>query len=140
MRTVRPRWTTAAGVVTALTAATLLSSASAAQGASPEELCGAGFGTVNSQALPNGAGTVYLLYNNDDGRNCAVTIRSGSGGPVYMDVGLRHAGDDSTAVWDSGSFAQYAGPVYLQAAGICVDWTGAISDRSITVHETNCGS
>ncbi|RCV49808.1 spore-associated protein [Marinitenerispora sediminis] len=140
MRTVRTRWTAAAGVVTALISATVLSSASAAQGATPEGLCGTGFGVVNSQALPNGAGTVYLLYNNGSGENCAVTLRSGSGGAVYMDVGLRHAGDSSTATWDHGSFAQYAGPVYLQAAGICVDWSGAIGDRSITVRETNCGA
>src|SRR5436309_222547 len=76
----------------------------------PEQVCGAGYRVVDQQRLTaNGAahGTVYLLYNSGDGRNCAVTlkaVRLGASSPVSAYVEAR--GRPRTA--DAGRFAYYA--------------------------------
>jgi hypothetical protein len=139
-------WSTWLGVVTIAASALLMSSATAAQGADPAQVCtegrsGAGPYTrvANSWSVPGGQGTLYLFYNGDTGYNCAVTVGNVSGS-TYMDVGLRQADNDATTDCDEGNFAQFAGPVYVQARGICVDVTGAVGDRSVVATGTNCGS
>jgi hypothetical protein len=136
-------WASAAGAIVIAASALVLTSATAAQGADPAEVCNTGSGRpagsgpfrpVGSVAVPGGGGTVHLLY--DDVYNCAVTINNGVG-TVYMDVGLRQAGNGAGS-WDSGNFAEYAGPVYVSARGICVDYTGAVGDQSATLTGTNC--
>ncbi|WP_231391502.1 spore-associated protein [Nocardiopsis sp. CNS-639] len=137
---------TLAAAVATVASILVLSSATTAQGADPAQVCNSGpnrpadagtFGWVNETAVPNGQGTVYLYYDNAGGYNCAVTI--GTAGTMYMDVGLRQSGSGG-GTWDSGTFDQYAGPVYVHAPGICVDTTGAVGDQSATLTGTNCGS
>lgn len=98
--------------------------------------CGSGYGVVNQ--APVSGGTVYLTYNNSNGRNCVVVMRSDPGSSMNMDASLKSA--DSTS-WktDPGSFTTYAGPVYLDAAGQCVDWGGAIGGEWVVRNGTNCG-
>lgn len=98
--------------------------------------CGSGYGVVNEAAVSGG--TVYLAYNSSNGRNCVVVVRSSAGGALNMDAALKRA--DSTS-WetDPGDWTEYAGPVYLDAAGQCVDWGGAIGDAWVVRTGTNCG-
>ncbi|MBV2364420.1 spore-associated protein [Streptomonospora sp. NEAU-YY374] len=130
----------------AITASLFMTSATAAQGADPAQVCRSGGGAdgsaytqpVNQVAVPGGKGTVYLYYDSATGINCAVTMGSVSGA-TYMDVGLRRT-QEGAGEWDSGTFSSYAGPVYVSAKGICVDFTGAVGDRSVTVIGKNCGA
>jgi hypothetical protein len=100
--------------------------------------CGSGYGVVNLIDLPNLRGTVYLTYNNSTGKNCVVTIRENPGTATLMEAYLRRSGTSSW-VKDSGNFTTYAGPVYVSAAGSCVDWGGTIGTASQTRTRTNCG-
>ncbi|MDA0566753.1 spore-associated protein [Streptomonospora sp. S1-112] len=137
-------WITATGTVAAITASLLMTSATVAQGADPAQVCRDGRAgstytqPVNQAAVPGGGGTVYLYYDNNTGYNCAVTMGAVSGS-TYMDVGLRRT-QEGAGQWDSGTFSSYAGPVYVEAKGICVDFTGAVGDRSVTVVGENCGA
>ncbi|WP_236543099.1 spore-associated protein [Spiractinospora alimapuensis] len=92
---------------------------------------------LESLTIPDGLGTVHLLWDDTTGTNCAMTFGSVSG-RTYMDVGLQHTGGDN-AVWDHGDFTQYAGPVYLEANFVCVDYTGAVGDRSAIDENRRCG-
>lgn len=125
---------TAAGLGLALIAAT--AGAAPAAAATYGGQCGSGYGVVNQAAVPGG--TVFLTYNSSTRKNCAVTIRSAPGAAMNMDVALKRS--NSTA-WqtDPGNWTQYAGPVYLSAAGQCVDWGGVIGDDWIVRTGTNCG-
>lgn len=137
------RWVTwaataavAAGLVMSTNTAAYGDEAQAVQVCNSEDPEDTDYTRVNHEALPDGLGTLYLLWDQESGQNCAITVGSVSS-RTYMDVGLRHEGG-SNAVWDHGDFTQYAGPVYLEARQICVDWTGAVGERSVTVTGTNC--
>lgn len=99
-------------------------------------VCGDGHNVINSAAIPGG--TVYLTYNNDDGENCVIVIRADEGEEMTMDAVLKTSTSTS---WerDPGEWTVYAGPVYLEAAGECVDWGGAIGDEWVVRNGTNCG-
>ena len=127
------RWTSC-GLTAALVA--VLANPAPAAAASYNGQCGSGYGVVNQASVPGG--TVYLTYNNSNGRNCVVVLRSNPGAAMNMDAALKRS--DSTS-WrtDPGSFTTYAGPVYQEAAGQCVDWGGAIGDEWIVRNGTNCG-
>ena len=74
-----------------------------------------------------------MLYNSS-GYNCAVTMKTvnvGKSSPVS--VWIQKQGGSSIA--DSGSFAWYAGPVYVKAPGACVRFGG--TGRSAP--SGNCG-
>lgn len=130
------------GVTAAMAAGLVMTSTSAANAETPEEVCNNNSSgdtnyVVNNDAdLPDGLGTVYLLWDHTSGTNCAITMGTASGS-TYMDVGLRHTGG-SNAEWDHGDFTQYAGPVYLEANFTCVDFTGAVGERSVTSLDKNC--
>ncbi|OOC55852.1 MULTISPECIES: spore-associated protein A [Nocardiopsis] len=98
--------------------------------------CGGGYQVVNKAAISGG--TVFLAYSGSTGKNCAVVVRSSPGGAVDMDAALKRS--DSTS-WqtDPGDWTEYAGPVYVEAAGQCVDWGGAIGDEWVVRNGTNCG-
>nr|WP_239647018.1 spore-associated protein A [Nocardiopsis salina] len=99
-------------------------------------VCGDGYGVVNSAAVPGG--TVYLTYNNDNGENCVVVIREDVGEEMAMDAVLK-VGSQTEWERDPGQWTTYAGPVYLEAAGECVDWGGVIGDDWVVRNGTNCG-
>ncbi|WP_197039018.1 spore-associated protein A [Herbidospora cretacea] len=100
--------------------------------------CGSGYNLVNVRDFPDLRGTVYLTYNASTGKNCVVTIREKPGAPTLMEAYIRRSG---TTKWvkQSDDFTTYAGPVYLSAAGSCVDWGGTIGTQSVSRNGTNCG-
>lgn len=100
--------------------------------------CGTGYGVVNQFSLPNSRGTVFLTYNSSIGRNCVVTVRTNPGGATLMEAYLKRS---SASTWakDSDNYTTYAGPVYVSAAGHCVDWGGTIGTATRFRFGTNCG-
>ncbi|ROO90400.1 hypothetical protein EDD29_8125 [Actinocorallia herbida] len=100
--------------------------------------CGSGYTVVNVADFSDQRGTVYLTYSSSTGKNCVVTIREKPGAAAPMDAYLRRSG---TGAWvdDPGNWTTYAGPVYVSAAGSCVDWGGTIGTASLTRYGTNCG-
>jgi len=102
----------------------------------PEEVCGSGYGVVDSAALTGGR--VYLLYNNGNGYNCVVTLKSTSlGTPSPVSAFLEPQGAARTT--DQGSFGYYAGPVRRSAPGTCVKWGGSVGSSSYTSPFEHCG-
>ncbi|MEV0372392.1 spore-associated protein A [Streptomyces sp. NPDC050636] len=126
-----------AGIATMATATTA-SAAPAGATATYNGACGSGYSVVNSVPL-TGKGTVYLTYSAKTGKNCVVTVRNSPGKPVYMYTYLGPTDASSDPVFDSGEYTSYAGPVYLQAKGLCVDWGGTIETVSVSVSGSNCG-
>ncbi|MEV4629333.1 protein kinase [Micromonospora sp. NPDC049523] len=108
----------------------------------PGEVCGSGYQVVDSAPLTGTNGTqygkVYLLYNNGNGYNCTVTMKTtsvgtGSAVSAYLEVQGRPRSTDS------GSFAYYAGPVRAHAAGTCVRWGGSAGGASYDSPFEHCG-
>lgn len=102
----------------------------------PEEVCGSGFGVVDSAALTGGR--VYLLYNSGNGDNCVVTLKSTSlGTPTAVSALLEPRGGTRTT--DQGSYGYYAGPVKKHAPNVCVKWGGSVGSSSYTSPFEHCG-
>jgi hypothetical protein len=102
----------------------------------PEEVCGSGFGIVDSAALTGGR--VYLLYNAGNGDNCVATLKSTSlGSPTAVSAFLEPQGGTRTT--DQGSYDYYAGPVKKHAPGVCVKWGGSVGSSSYTSPFEHCG-
>jgi hypothetical protein len=101
-------------------------------------VCGTGYGVVNSAEI-GVEGTVYLTYSRATGNNCVVTIRNTAGRAVPMVAQLTVTATSETAA-DNGNYTSYAGPVYLHAAGKCVNWYGAINGASNGKVGTNCSA
>ena len=128
----------ALGMTAAAATVGVLTNAAPAQTALYGGQCGSGYNVVNLIDLPDLRGTVYLTYNASSGKNCVVTLREHPGTATLMEAYLRRSGTSSWAK-DSGNFTTYAGPVYVSAAGSCVDWGGTIGTASKTRYGTNCG-
>ncbi len=64
--------------------------------------------------------------------------RCSPGSAMDMDAALKRS-DSGSWKTDPGSFTSYAGPVYLDAAGQCVDWGGSIGGEWVVRNGTNCG-
>ncbi|MFJ8825796.1 spore-associated protein A [Streptomyces sp. NPDC102467] len=111
----------------ALAAAGLTVAASPAQAAATayNGACGSGYKVIDSMSVNSGSGTVYLTYNN--GYNCVVTVNN-LGRTAYVDARVEVSGGN----WqeDEGRYSSYAGPVYVYAAGKCIDWGGYVSPAS----------
>ncbi|MFI7387129.1 spore-associated protein A [Streptomyces sp. NPDC049813] len=128
--------------VAALTA--LAPAASAATPAAPAAsaayngACGAGYKVVN-QAPVTGKGTAYLTYSTATGKNCVVMIRTTTGDPVPMELYLGLAGSEIHDNYDVGDYRSYAGPLYVDARGACVDWWGRLDGTWFGRYGTNCG-
>ncbi|GAA1254899.1 M23 family metallopeptidase [Sphaerisporangium rubeum] len=102
----------------------------------PEEICGAGYTTIDSAALTGGR--TYLLYNSANGNNCVTTLKTTAPGTeASMSAFLEPQGASRTT--DSGSYGYYAGPVKRTAAGQCVKWGGSIGGSSYTSPFEHCG-
>jgi eukaryotic-like serine/threonine-protein kinase len=107
----------------------------------PAQVCGSGYKVIDSAALTkNGTlqATAYLLYNSGNGYNCTVTLKKTAVGvattvSAYMQV-EGHAGKT-----DSGSYADYAGPVRAAASSVCVKWGGSAGGASYTSPYEHCG-
>jgi hypothetical protein len=103
----------------------------------PQSACnsgGKGSGYYVLRSMGVSGGVAYLLYSNSTKYNCAVTIKSkhvGTKSPVSTWIQKKGGG----AISDSGSFAWYAGPVYVNAPGACVRFGG----NGSTAPYGNCG-
>ncbi|RKS09155.1 hypothetical protein DFP74_4884 [Nocardiopsis sp. Huas11] len=128
----------AVAAAAAITGTGLLATAAPAAAATYNGACGSGYTQVNKIELPNNRGTTFLTYNGSTGNNCVVTVRTNPGTATHMEAFIRTTGS-STWKKDSGNFTTYAGPVYLSAAGRCVDWGGTIGTATLTEKATNCG-
>lgn len=103
----------------------------------PTDACGTGYSVIDSQALGS-SGTVYLLYNSSNSRNCVATIKQvsvGTASPVSAMLQVQ----GSSAISDSGSFAYYAGPVSAAAGSTCVKWGGSVGSATYTSGYEHCG-
>ena len=100
--------------------------------------CGSGYSVVNWQNMQYGLGTVYLTYSSATGKNCVVTIQTEQKYANEMVAKIRRTGS-STWVVDKGDYRYYAGPVYVSAAGSCVDWYGSYLGGYAGGDATNCG-
>ncbi|WP_133741260.1 spore-associated protein A [Actinorugispora endophytica] len=102
--------------------------------------CGSGYSVVNSKSIGS-SGTVFLTYNSSNGYNCAVAKRNTAGSAILIEVGLSISPKGNH--WDAYEgdyFTSYAGPVYLSAAGSCVDWAGRFNGGTWYGKDgTNCG-
>ncbi|XVU28397.1 hypothetical protein ACQPZJ_15535 [Actinoplanes sp. CA-054009] len=130
-----------AASVVALTAATLAVTAAPAQAASYNGACGTGYRVIDSLKVGGttaGTGTAFLTYNN--GWNCVVVVSNTPGTRDWMRAQVKRSGD-SGWIEDAGNYTQYAGPVYVYAAGSCVDWGGAVGNKGLVWLEwdDHCG-
>ncbi|MFB6435538.1 spore-associated protein A [Streptomyces sp. NPDC056411] len=130
--------TAALAVASLATMATATTASAAPAAAAYNGACGSGYQVVNSVPV-TGKGTVYLTYSAKTGKNCVVTIRNSPGAPVYMYTYLTATNGSSDYVYDSGQYRSYAGPIYLAAKRLCVDWGGTIGSVSVNVSGSNCG-
>ncbi|MET7764507.1 spore-associated protein A [Streptomyces sp. NPDC005336] len=130
----------AAAVLASAVAGTvaLTPQASAATKAAYNGVCGSGYKVVNSAPIGT-KGTVFLTYNSAKGKNCVVTVRNTAGKPVPMFAYLYVQGADESAE-DGGAYTTYAGPVYGNGRGKCVDWAGGIDNQSTWTYGSNCGA
>ena len=90
---------------------------------SPAKVCGPGFAVIDQQRVQfRGGGlaaTAYLLYDNQSGRNCSVTVkRIRRGHRDFMTAFVQRRGGEPRV--DAGRFELYAAPVYVHAPGRCV--------------------
>lgn len=102
-----------------------------------KEVCGDDYGQIDSHALGN-AGRVYLMYNNSNGYNCVVTLKSTNIGESTSTSAFLEV-EGSSRKTDSGSYGYYAGPVRKYAASTCVKWGGSIGSESYTSGFEHCG-
>lgn len=127
-----------AAIVGSMVMATQASAAPASATAAYNGACGSGYGVVNSAPITN-KGTVYLTYNNSTGKNCVVTVRNTSGAKIYMGASVARSDGSSGQISDYGNYTSYAGPVYVDAKGACVDWSGTIEEVTVSTTNSNCG-
>ncbi|AVT39969.1 serine/threonine-protein kinase [Plantactinospora sp. BB1] len=108
----------------------------------PGKVCGGGYQVVDSATLtgPNGAqlARVYLLYNNSNGNNCTVALKTSSVG-VASQVSAYLEVQGASRRTDSGAYEYYAGPVRAKAAGVCVRWGGSAGGVSYNSSFEHCG-
>jgi hypothetical protein len=94
---------------------------------------GHGGGYYVQRSMAVSGGRAYQLYNSS-GYNCAVLIKSSNVGRASsVSVWIQREGGGK--VGDSGSYAWYAGPVYVSAAGHCVRFGSGSAVSSYA----NCG-
>ncbi|MGW3511276.1 spore-associated protein A [Streptomyces sp. NPDC000994] len=135
------RWTTLVTAASAaLTSVLVFSGSASAAGpnVSYNGACGSGYSVVNWADMQYGLGTVYLTYSSSTGKNCVVTIQTEQKYASAMTAKVRRSGS-STWITDAGEYRYYAGPVYVSAAGSCVDWYGSYLGGYVLKTATNCG-
>ncbi|GAA2307569.1 spore-associated protein A [Streptomyces kunmingensis] len=118
-----------------------VSASTASAAASYNGACGSGYGVIGSKYV--GDGRTFLTYNSSTGYNCVVTVSDTPGVAMYMEARLRLHRTDT--VWkasemDTGTYTQYAGPVYLYAKGSCIDYGGAANSSYTRIdYGVHCG-
>jgi hypothetical protein len=108
----------------ALFAAAPAQAASAADTAA--SICGAGFWPDSNGVFNIDGGTIYVSYNGYT--DCAVLIKTvdvGTPTPTMVYVGPNgYGGNQNNDGMDNGYFTTYAGPVYVDAPGECIEVAG----------------
>jgi hypothetical protein len=92
--------------------------------------CGSGYVVIDHMSAdPTGgsSGVVYLTYNG--GWDCVVTETNTPGKSAYMVAQIALAKPNTTWKTDAHTYKQYAGPVYLDAPGQCIDWGGLVGSN-----------
>ncbi|MWA07042.1 hypothetical protein F8568_043235 [Actinomadura sp. LD22] len=107
----------------------------------PQQVCnvGSGGGYYVQRSISFHGGRAYLLYSNSTKKNCAVTMKTanvGKGTSVWVQLKKQSGGHPA---YDGGTFKYYAGPVYVNAPGICVSFSGGASGASASAGWGNCG-
>ncbi len=110
-----------------------------------EQVCGASYHFVNELPLAvkgRQVGLTVLGYSAKTRKNCAVTFKTARiGTPSLTAVSLRKQGGRFRT--DKGKFKYYAGPVYVNAPGRCVQFGGLVKVKAgLAVGRTpfgNCG-
>lgn len=121
--------------VLATAGAALMIAPTAAEAASYDGVCGAGYWVIDSYGL-NG-GTMFLAYNGST--DCVVTVRNTPGAPLYMTAGVKLSGTPwSSSTTDEGDYTTYAGPRYVYAPGHCIDWGGQINGSAKDFYNVHC--
>ncbi|MDN3023010.1 spore-associated protein A [Streptomyces sp. S.PB5] len=128
--------------VIGLTAAGTIAATGTASAATYTGTCGSGYSVIDTMDV--GDGTAFLTYSGSSGKNCVVTVSDTQGTPMVLGANLRLHRTDT--VWkagveeDSGTFKYYAGPLYVSAAGKCIDWGGrAASNYTRIDYGVHCG-
>ncbi|MFF7725710.1 spore-associated protein A [Streptomyces sp. NPDC008001] len=130
----------AATTVTALVVGTGTAGAAPAPAATYNRECGSGYVQVNQIPIP-GRGSVLLAYSAATGKNCVVTKRNTStGSPLWVGSWIQRNQELKSKQEQYGFYTSYAGPVYLDAKGKCVDWGGEIDGYVVARYKTNCGT
>ncbi|MFC5752888.1 YncE family protein [Actinomadura rugatobispora] len=103
----------------------------------PQQVCGSGYKVQRSSSFAGGH--VYQLYSAATKNNCAVAMKTSSIGtatPAWVRLESQRG---AKVVSDSGSFKYYAGPVYVNAPGDCVRYSGGANGGSASAGWANCG-
>lgn len=142
-----------AGIGTgAALAGLLFAGAGPAQAASADQaaaICGAGYWPDGEATLPDTtslptSSIIYISYNGTT--DCAVNIKVqevGTPTPMYVYLNGPNpswGGDADNGSWDGGNYSYYAGPVYTNAPGACIEWGGGYgASLEIDLGPDHCG-
>jgi len=121
---------------------------------------------IDTYSVKNSSGVTYgvihLYYDSATGRNCAANVATTAGGYgtasykgvwIYKCKASVGPGGSCTTAYDaydqdpahsSTLYSQYAGPVSVSSAGVCIAVGGAIwapngTKASMTTYATHCG-
>jgi predicted Ser/Thr protein kinase len=97
---------------------------------------GGGYYVQRSSSFNNGR--TYQLYNSS-GYNCVVTLKTANVGEKTRVWAQLKRQSDGKSARDDGSYAYYAGPVFLSAKGTCVAYSGGTNSGSTSASWANCG-
>ncbi|MER5933562.1 spore-associated protein A [Streptomyces sp. NPDC002054] len=105
--------------------------------------CGTGYTVIDSRSLGD-ATTVFLTWNRATGKNCVVhQITTDNGGwPWLIGAWVQRTADDRKSQ-DHGEYTRYAGPVYVNGRGTCINWGGRLgsdpSQHNVAEYASHCG-
>lgn len=135
--------------VSALAVLAVVSFASpAAAAANPytySQLCGSGYSLVSGGVIDlktsSGAlyGQLYITWNGSAKMNCAVVIKRAYVG-TRSETTVSITSPNSEGSGDLGNYTHYAGPVYEDAAGKCINVTGWVWNPAKTVQAKKSAS
>lgn len=107
--------------------------------------CGSSYSRVGVYAISRGdgtrTGTLEVYYSSSTGKNCALTYGYGAYANTtsWKRVTISR-GDGSGEDTNAGHFKYYAGPVYVSAAGQCIDVAGTVPDWvTRELNNVHCG-
>ncbi|MEV5754090.1 spore-associated protein A [Actinoallomurus sp. NPDC052308] len=99
--------------------------------------CGSGYSLIDVYNINTKSGvkrgSLELYYSSASGKNCALAYGVGStyGTTTWKVVKIARHSDPLWTV-NQGNFAYYAGPVYVSAAGQCIDLEAQIDNTTQT--------